>query len=86
MRSIRRDNYDQTDKGNDIESRDIVGIVKRYGSEELASLNVLIDEDTVFSYACDKQIWQPWTSDSYWDLYESEIMLTVMKHFTPEKA
>ena len=69
-----------------MKARDIVGIVKRYGTKDLASINVLLDEDTVFSYDCDKKIWQPWNSDSYWDLYESEIMMTVMRSFTPEKA
>ena len=69
-----------------LKARDITGIVKRYGTEELSSINVLLDEDTVFSYNCDKQLWQEWNSDSYWDLYESEIMLTVMRSFKPEEA
>jgi len=69
-----------------MKAKDIVGIVKRYGTEDLSSINVLLDEDKVFSYDCDKKIWQPWNSDSYWDLYESKIMMTVMRSFTPEKA
>ena len=64
----------------------IVGIVRRYGTEDLSSINVLLDEDTVFSFACEEKIWHPWNSDSYWDLYESEYMLTVMTSFSPEKA
>lgn len=69
-----------------LKAQDITGIVRRYGTEELSSINVLIDEDTVFSYDCGNQVWHPWNSDSYWDLYESEIMLTVMRHLLPEKA
>ena len=69
-----------------LKARDITGIVKRYGTEELASISVWIDEDMVFSFDCDQQVWRPWNSDSYWDLYESEIMLTVMRSFSPEKA
>ena len=69
-----------------LKARDIIGIVRRYGTEDLSIINVLIDEDTVFSFDCDRRIWGPWNSDSYWDLYESEIMLTVMRSFTPEQA
>ncbi len=69
-----------------LKAKDIVGIVRRYGTEDLSSINVLIDEDTVFSFDCDRKIWQPWNSDSYWDLYESRIMLTVMRPFSPEEA
>ena len=64
----------------------IVGIVRRYGTEDLSSINVLLDEDTVFSFACEEKIWHPWNCNSYWDLYESEYMLTVMTSFSPEKA
>ena len=69
-----------------LKAKDIVGIVRRYGTEDLSSINVLIDDDTVFSFDCDKEFWRLWKSDSYWDLYESEIMLTVMRKFSPEKA
>jgi len=67
-------------------ARDIVGIVRKYGTEDLSSINVLVDEDTVLSFNCEEKKWYPWNSDSYWDLYESEYMLTVMRSFSPEKA
>ncbi len=47
-----------------LKARDIVGIVRRYGTEDLSIINVLIDEDTVFSFDCDRRIWEPWNSDS----------------------
>ena len=47
---------------------------------------VWCDEDTVFSFDCEEKKWYPWNSDSYWELYESEIMLTVMRSFSPEQA
>ena len=40
----------------------------------------------LFSFDCEKNKWYPWNSDSYWDLYESEIMLTAMRNFSPEQA
>ena len=67
-------------------ARDIVGIVRKYGTEDLSSINVLVDEKTVFSFNCEEKKWNPWNSDSYWDLYESEYMLTVMRSFSSEKA
>ena len=67
-------------------ARDIVGIVREYGTEDLSSINVLVDEDTVLSFNCEEKKWYPRNSDSYWDLYESEYMLTVMRSFSPEKA
>ncbi len=69
-----------------LKARHIVGIVRRYGTEDLASINVLLSEDTVFSFECEEKKWYPWNSDSYWDLYESEFMLTVMRSFSPEQA
>jgi len=67
-------------------AKDIVGIVRRYGTENLSSINVLLDHDTTFTFDCEKKKWHPWNADSYWDLYESEYMLTVMRSFSPEKA
>ena len=64
----------------------IVGIVKKYGTEHLSSINVLLDHDTAFTFDCEEKKWHPWNADSYWDLYESEVMLTVMRSFSPEKA
>ena len=69
-----------------LKARNITGIVKRYGTEELSSINVLLNEDMVFSFDCEKKTWHPWNSDSYWDLYESETMLTLMRSFSPEQA
>ena len=40
----------------------------------------------MLSFNCEEKKWYPWNSDSYWDLYESEYMLTVMRSFSPEKA
>ena len=67
-------------------ARDIVGIVTKYGTEDLSSINVLLDHDTAFTFDCEEKKWHPWNGDSYWDLYESEYMLTVMRSFSPEKA
>ena len=67
-------------------ARDIVGIVTKYGTEDLSSINVLLDHDTAFTFDCEEKKWHPWNADSYWDLYESEVMLTVMRSFSPEKA
>ncbi len=64
----------------------IVGIVRRYGTEDLSSINVLLDHDTGFTFECEEKKWHSWNADSYWDLYESEYMLTVMRSFSPEKA
>ena len=69
-----------------LKARNIVGIVRRYGTEELSSIIVLLNEDSVFSFDCEKKTWRPWNSDSYWDLYESETMLSVMRDFSPEQA
>ena len=57
-------------------AKDIVGIVRRYGTEDLSSINVLLDHDTAFTFDCEEKKWHPWNGDSYWDLYESEYMLT----------
>lgn len=67
-------------------AKGIVGIVRRYGTEDLSSINVLLDHDTAFTFDCEEKKWHPWNADSYWDLYESEVMLTVMRSFSPEKA
>ena len=67
-------------------AKDIVGIVRRYGTEDLSSINVLLVHDTAFTFDCEEKKWHPWNGDSYWDLYESEYMLTVMRSFSPEKA
>ena len=67
-------------------AKDIVGIVRRYGIEDFSSINVLLDHDTAFTFDCEEKKWHPWNADSYWDLYESEVMLTVMTSFSPEKA
>ena len=69
-----------------LKAKSINGIVKRYGTEDLSSINVLVDEDTVFSFDCDERIFREWSSDSFWDLYESEIMLTVMRVLSPEQV
>ena len=69
-----------------LKARSINGLVKRYGTEELFSINVLVDEDTVFSFDCDEKIWRPWNTDSYWDLYESRMMLTVMRVLSSEEV
>ncbi len=67
-------------------ARDIVGIVRKYGTVELSSIIVLLDHDTAFTFDCEEKKWHPWNADSYWDLYESEYMLTVKRSFCPEKA
>ena len=67
-------------------AKDIVGIVRRYGTEDLSIINVLLDHDTAFTFDCEEKKWHPWNANSYWDLYESEYMLTVMTSFSPEKA
>ena len=67
-------------------AKDIVGIVRRYGTEDFSSINVLLDHDTAFTFDCEEKKWHPWNANSYWDLYESEYMLTVMTSFSPEKA
>ncbi len=69
-----------------LKARNIVGIVRRYGTEELSSIIVLLNEDSVFSFDCEKKTWRPWNSDIYWDQYESETMLSVMRDFSPEQA
>ena len=67
-------------------AKDIVGIVRRYGIEDFSSINVLLDHDTAFTFDCEEKKWHPWNAHGYWDLYESEYMLTVMRSFSPEKA
>ena len=69
-----------------LKAKGIVDIVRRYGTEDISCINVLINEDVVYSFDCEEKKWHPWNSDSYWDLYESEIMLTVMRSFSPEQA
>ena len=69
-----------------LRAKGIVGIVRRDGTEDLSSINVLLDHDTAFTFDCEEKKWHPWNADSYWDLYESEVMLTVMTSFSPEKA
>ena len=69
-----------------LRAKGIVGIVRRYGTEDLSSINALLDHDTAFTFDCEEKKWHPWNADSYWDLYESEVMLTVMTSFSPEKA
>ena len=69
-----------------LRAKGIVGIVRRDGTEDLSSINVLLDHDTAFTFDCEEKKWHPWNGDSYWDLYESEYMLTVMRSFSPEKA
>ena len=69
-----------------LRAKGIVGIVRRDGTEDLSSINVLLDHDTAFTFDCEEKKWHPWNADSYWDLYESEVMLTVMRSFSPEKA
>ena len=69
-----------------LRAKGIVGIVRRYGTEDLSSINVLLDHDTAFTFDCEEKKWHPWNANSYWDLYESECMLTVMRSFSPEKA
>ena len=64
----------------------IVEIVRRYGTEDFSSIIVLLDHDTAFTFDCEEKKWHSWNADSYWDLYESEYMLTVMTSFSPEKA
>ena len=34
-------------------AKDIVGIVRRYGTEDLSSINVLLDHDTAFTFDCE---------------------------------
>ena len=69
-----------------LRAKGIVGIVRRDGTEDLSSINVLLDHDTAFTFDCEEKKWHPWNADSYWDLYESEYMLTVMRSFSPELA
>lgn len=69
-----------------LRAKGIVGSVRRYGTEDLSSINVLLDHDTAFTFDCEEKKWHPWNANSYWDLYESEYMLTVMRSFSPEKA
>ncbi len=67
-------------------AKDIVGIVRRYGTEDFSSIIVLLDHDAAYTFDCKEKKWHLWNADSYWDLYESEIMMTVMRSFSPEKA
>ena len=69
-----------------LSAESVVGIVRQYGTEQLARLCILFDEDDVVYFDCENRVWHRWNSDFYWDLYESEIMLTVMRSFTPEEA
>jgi len=69
-----------------LNAEDITGIIRRYGSDELSSINILLNEDEVFCFDCDSRSWHEWNSDSYWDLCESEVMLEVMKPLSPFEA
>lgn len=69
-----------------LSARHITGIVRRYGSDELTSINVLFSEDEVLWFDCESKTWHERSSDSYWDLFESDFMLTVMKSFSPSEA
>ena len=66
----------------------ITGIVKRYGSEELSTLYILLNDtdEEVQYFNCENAKWGLCSTESYWDLYESEIMMTVMRSFSPEEA
>ena len=66
----------------------VTGIVKRYGSEELSTLYILLndtDEDVLY-FNGENGKWGLCSTDSYWGLYESEIMMTVMRSVSPEEA
>ena len=66
------------------------GTVKKYGTEDLRVIHVLpkgsYENNDVLVFNVEDKAWHLWNQDSYWDLFESEMMLTVMRAFSNEEA
>ena len=71
-------------------AKECTGLLRKYGSEELVEIMVLPEgtneETDVFCYDCEEYIWRQRSQDSYWDLFESSAMLTLMRAISNEDA
>ena len=71
-------------------AKECTGLLRKYGSEALVEIMVLsegpYEETDVLCYYCEKHKWGLKSQDSYWDMFESRIMLTVLKGLSNEEA
>ncbi len=57
--------------------------------KELRVIHVVPDgdyEQPVLCFYCDERYWKPKSQDSYWDYWDSSLMLAQIQIFTNEKA